>query len=333
MKWKFTNVHHSFRLKAGLSFNEYGVLDVIYQGQSNPSTSEHGWSKTPYKEIGDFLGLSVGAVKGILDRMEAIGLLELTDNKRMKRTTALWYENAYIDNDRDVEDAAKTILANKKVQKLNVQKLNKKVQKLNGNRSETELSTLVYKEYNKDSNNVGQSPFPPFPTTEDFEKNDADPFTPDAISDYEEQEGQPAIVHIGQKEKKKKVAPKKKKDFSGEVWEVVEYLNAATGRDFRPDTKETARFIVARLKQHDIQDLKDVIDLKTSEWLNDSKMSEYLRPSTLFNESKFETYHLKVKSIQNGTYPKQRNNGTATEIFTDQQLRDAYAQLQSEGYC
>lgn len=333
MKWKFTNVHHSFRLKAGLSFNEYGVLDVIYQGQSNPSTSEYGWSKTPYKEIGDFLGLSIGAVKGILDRMEAIGLLELSENKRMKKTTSLWYENAYIDNEKEVEDAAQTIIENRKVQKLNVQKLNGKVQKLNGKSSETERSTLVYKEYNKDSNNVGQSPFPPSPTTDDFEKNDADPFTPDAIYDYEQQEGQPAIVLMSENGKKKKVAPKKKKDFGGEVLEVVEYLNIATGRNFKPETKETSKLIIARLKTYGVQDLKDVIDLKTSEWLNDGKMSEYLRPSTLFNESKFETYHQKVKSLQNGTYPKRRNNGHAAEIFTDQQLRDAYAQLQSEGYC
>ena len=40
-----------------------------------------------------------------------------------------------------------------------------------------------------------------------------------------------------------------------------------------------------------------VIDVKTAEWLNDSDMSKYLRPTTLFG-AKFESY-LNQKPVTN----------------------------------
>lgn len=104
-------------------------------------------------------------------------------------------------------------------------------------------------------------------------------------------------------EKKKKVAPKKKKgEPSEEVVEVIEYLNLAAGKCFGTHTKESVRLISARLKQYDLQDLKNVIDLQCKVWPKGHEMYMYLRPSTLFNESKFESYHQNVQSLQNGDY-------------------------------
>ncbi len=36
--------------------------------------------------------------------------------------------------------------------------------------------------------------------------------------------------------------------------------------------------------------LKSVVDKKTSDWLNDEKMNQYLNPETLFRPKKFEIY-------------------------------------------
>ena len=38
------------------------------------------------------------------------------------------------------------------------------------------------------------------------------------------------------------------------------------------------------------EDLKAVIDTMCSKWLHDNKMNMYLRPETLFNATKFQTY-------------------------------------------
>lgn len=141
MNWKFTHVHHAFRRQAGISLNEYAVLDIIYKTQTHPSTKTvDGWADCTYLEIADFLGLSKGAVHQIVVRMESFGLLEVNPaHPKQKRTTVTWYENAYRDDDEGMENAAEKV----KVQKMNavpkVQKMNGKVQKMNVESSENEL--------------------------------------------------------------------------------------------------------------------------------------------------------------------------------------------------
>ena len=72
--------------------------------------------------------------------------------------------------------------------------------------------------------------------------------------------------------------------------EVVEYLNQKTGKNFKHTSKVTQRHIRARLAEgFTVNDFKQVIDKKCSDWLRDQKMKEYLRPETLFG-TKFESY-------------------------------------------
>ena len=82
--------------------------------------------------------------------------------------------------------------------------------------------------------------------------------------------------------------------------EIVEYLNEKTNRHYRPTTKKTQNLIKARYNDgFSIDDFKKVMDVKTAEWLNDSKMNKFLRPETLFG-TKFESY-LNQKVINGGT--------------------------------
>lgn len=72
--------------------------------------------------------------------------------------------------------------------------------------------------------------------------------------------------------------------------EIVDYLNSKIGSCFRASSKKTQSLIKARFKDgFNLQDFKDVIDIKSNQWLRDSKMSTYLRPETLFGH-KFEGY-------------------------------------------
>ena len=82
---------------------------------------------------------------------------------------------------------------------------------------------------------------------------------------------------------------------------IIEYLNEKTGSHFKPTSKSTQRLINGRLSEnYTIEDFKYVIDVKTNEWKNNTKMSKYLTPDTLFNASKFEKY-------RNQQMPKQQN--------------------------
>lgn len=83
--------------------------------------------------------------------------------------------------------------------------------------------------------------------------------------------------------------------------EIIKYLNEKTGSHFKPTSKSTQRLINGRLSEnYTIEDFKHVIDVKTNEWKDNTKMSKYLTPDTLFNASKFEKY-------RNQQIPKQQN--------------------------
>lgn len=81
------------------------------------------------------------------------------------------------------------------------------------------------------------------------------------------------------------------KDENINVIEVINYLNKVTNKKFSSSGKANVNFITARLKEgRTVEDLKRVIDLKAAKWKDDPKMNDYLRPETLFNPTKFESY-------------------------------------------
>jgi uncharacterized phage protein (TIGR02220 family) len=72
---------------------------------------------------------------------------------------------------------------------------------------------------------------------------------------------------------------------------IINYLNEKTGRNFDPKNKSTVDLIRARFNEgRTVKDFITVIDKKVEDWLTDDKMNNYLRPSTLFNRTKFENY-------------------------------------------
>ena len=101
------------------------------------------------------------------------------------------------------------------------------------------------------------------------------------------------------------------------VKEIIDYLNLKTNKSYKPSTKATREHINARLAEgFTVDDFKRVIDYKTSQWLDNPKMADYLRPETLFC-SKFEGYLQSApKSVQNIAKPpdiEQENEMTDEE--------------------
>lgn len=81
-----------------------------------------------------------------------------------------------------------------------------------------------------------------------------------------------------------------------DIEKVLTHLNERTGHSFagkRPNGSETANagYIRQLLKSgYDVAACIAVIDLKHREWANDSERVKYLRPSTLFRRTNFDTY-------------------------------------------
>jgi len=77
--------------------------------------------------------------------------------------------------------------------------------------------------------------------------------------------------------------------------EVLDHLNVMCGKRFR-ETDTNLDFIKARLKSGvSISICRKIINLKCAKWLGKSEFEEYLRPSTLFNKTKFEQYYGELK--------------------------------------
>lgn len=72
--------------------------------------------------------------------------------------------------------------------------------------------------------------------------------------------------------------------------EIVDYLNLKASKDFKSTSADTKKLIKARWNEgYKLDDFKQVVDNKCFGWANDSEMSKYLRPKTLFG-TKFESY-------------------------------------------
>ncbi len=112
--------------------------------------------------------------------------------------------------------------------------------------------------------------------------------------------------------------------------EILEHLNELAGKRFKP-IKSNLAPIKARLKDgYTIQELKEIVQVKTLDWKNNEKMNQHLCPTTLFrpgNTDKYLNYILTIKEN-----PKQyakyfaKLNRTRTTANNADDLRDMYGE-------
>jgi uncharacterized phage protein (TIGR02220 family) len=76
---------------------------------------------------------------------------------------------------------------------------------------------------------------------------------------------------------------------NAQALQVLEFLNKAAGRGYRA-VEANLKPIRARLAYTALADIKSVIAAQCDKWRDDPKMADYLRPETLFNSTKFESY-------------------------------------------
>lgn len=85
---------------------------------------------------------------------------------------------------------------------------------------------------------------------------------------------------------------------------IIKYLNFKTGAEYDPDDEFNHQLVNDLIDQgYDYNDLMKVVNKKCSEWMNDSVMRSYLRPSTLFG-SKFAEYLAQPEPLQAETERK-----------------------------
>lgn len=98
------------------------------------------------------------------------------------------------------------------------------------------------------------------------------------------------------RQKRVSILKKDKKDKKEDIHstlrtEIISYLNEKAGKNFSPSTDKTIEIINGRINEgRTLDDFRHVIDVKVFQWSGDANMDKYLRPSTLFNKTKFEEY-------------------------------------------
>lgn len=101
------------------------------------------------------------------------------------------------------------------------------------------------------------------------------------------------------------------KEDNKDVKAIVDYLNEKVGTRYKAGTPATDKHIKARLNEgFSVDDCKAVIDVKTSQWLDNTNMKTYLRPRTLFNE-KFQDYLQEARNTKPAVKPAPLKNEDA----------------------
>jgi uncharacterized phage protein (TIGR02220 family) len=117
----------------------------------------------------------------------------------------------------------------------------------------------------------------------------------------------------------KSKSPRKKStetSYPNEVYEeIVNFLNEATGKNYKNNSVINRKFITQRLNDgFTIEDFKQVIAVKSTNWLG-GKMEQFLRPETLFS-NKFESY-LNEKIVNNSPNSNLKNTYDQVSIATE----------------
>ena len=104
---------------------------------------------------------------------------------------------------------------------------------------------------------------------------------------------------------------------------VIGKLNELTGTKYRPSAEGTRRLIGARLRDGYLEpDLIRVVEQQVDEWLG-TKWEKYLRPETLFNASKFESYAGQIPSRQRGLFKNRSSDKHNEELYPGVWGKDA----------
>lgn len=78
--------------------------------------------------------------------------------------------------------------------------------------------------------------------------------------------------------------------ISEQIAQIIADLNEKTGKRYKPSIHSTIRILTARLKDgYTFEEFQHVHEVKCEEWLG-TEYSRFLRPATLYQDSKFEAY-------------------------------------------
>ena len=106
---------------------------------------------------------------------------------------------------------------------------------------------------------------------------------------------------------------KKGKQYPKIAVDALNYLNEKLGKKHRYTEKDIPDVFLTHISErveegHTWLKIKAVIYHKVNEWINDDYMKQFLRPATLFNREKFNTYVTEIPEHYNPDNSKEQRD-------------------------
>lgn len=284
MKATYTKILHDWRDALGLTNNEYMLCDIV----KNLAKSS-GWCDASQPFLGKKVGVSDRSIRTLTDKMISKGLLQ-KNSAGYLRATEKWLivytsnpeESSEQQSAHEEESSALTPEDSSALEEdtrknlpLNPEESSDPPgRKFRSNPEESSDNNKIDNEtytktYNEKNIHVELSS-----STLETEKNEEQLKTKKNPS--------PQVAPAPSSEKDK---------IESDITEIISYLNEVCSRRFDTKTKSYRKLIRARLKEGNTkQECFDIIETMNYKWGDNLKMSDYLKPDTLFRPEKFPNY-------------------------------------------
>ncbi len=86
----YTTIIHPVRIELDITPYEYMLADIIFRSQGNPAYSVNGWCTINFNVIANFIGVSKRTIMNAAKNLKKLDILKMEGNK--KRVTKKWHE-------------------------------------------------------------------------------------------------------------------------------------------------------------------------------------------------------------------------------------------------
>jgi predicted transcriptional regulator len=93
----YTTIIHNFRIKHGLSNNDYCIANAIYHLSNNPDSKFKGWYFGKIETLGKMFNFSRATAYNCVDKLIEKQLVEKDKETGFLKTSKLWWTE-FVDN-------------------------------------------------------------------------------------------------------------------------------------------------------------------------------------------------------------------------------------------
>lgn len=119
---------------------------------------------------------------------------------------------------------------------------------------------------------------------------------------------------------------KPKMEINTEV-DILNLFNEITGHKHRPGKSNLAGIKRVLKDKYTLDEIREVIQLKTIQWKNNAEMSDHLNPVTIFREKNFDKYINQVLNVKQNPQLYAEHFAAINKIKTGNNTSGAFGKI------